>query len=700
MVAKKPTTDTKINDQGGALQMSFFTPESEWRPTPVSELPSWAGAKRIAIDCETRDPQLRELGPGPRRDGYVTGWAFAIEGGPQFYLPYRHEGGDNLPEDEVLRYLRENMKGFTGDYVGANLSYDVDYAATDDLVFHSDAKFRDIQIADPLIYELHYSFSLKEIGKRWGVESKKEELLEQAAKAYGLSPKGGMWRLPARYVGEYAQSDVSSPLELYAKQRIDIERKGLQRVFDLETDVLPVLVRMRQRGVRIDQDKLAQISKWSLDEEGAALARVRHATGVHITVGDVWKPGALAPALEQIGVKLHKTKSGAPQIDADLLDSLNHPVASDIKRARKINKIRTTFAASVERYMVNGRLHCSIHQIAREDEKGDQKGARYGRCSATDPNLQQQPNPEKEPEIAGEWRKIYIPEEGAIYGVNDFSQQEPRWTTHFAAVMDLPKAREAAKRYRDDPTVDNHDMMTRLVNGDDYVNKLLDKMAGEELSAANYKIYKGLRGESKAIFLGLCYGEGGPKLCQDLGKPTRWMLTVGWGRNKDVIYFDKKKDALAERFERQTGYVREAAGEEGQSIIDRFDSKVPFVRMLAKEASDKANSVGFVKTILGRRLHFKARDDGGYDFTHKALNRVIQGSSADQTKQALVDMDRAGYFIQLQVHDEIDGSYGSVEEAKSAGKIMKDSILGICQPLVPFNVDTECGPSWGEIKEV
>jgi DNA polymerase I-like protein with 3'-5' exonuclease and polymerase domains len=77
---------------------------------------------------------------------------------------------------------------------------------------------------------------------------------------------------------------------------------------------------------------------------------------------------------------------------------------------------------------------------------------------------------------------------------------------------------------------------------------------------------------------------------------------------------------------------------------------------------------------------------------------VIQGSSADQTKLALVQLDRAGYYLQLQVHDETDGSFGSVAEAKAAGDIMRDCILERCDPWVPFKVDTECGPSWGEIK--
>lgn len=673
--------------------MSFFTPESSWSSPKISDLPSWSGAKRIALDCETKDTQLRDLGPGPRRGGYTTGWAFKIEGGPKHYLPMRHEGGDNLPVDEVLRYLRDNLKNFDGEIVGANLSYDIDYAETDGIKFHPGVKFRDVQVADPLIYELHRSYSLKNIGERWNIKGKETTVLFEAARSMGLDPGQGMWRLPARYVGEYAENDVDAPLLIYKKQREAIDRDGLWQIFDLETALLPILVKMRQRGVRIDFDKLRAIENWSHAEESEALRLIKHETGVHIDVGGVWKAGAMAPALEAIGVKLKRTSTGAPSIDADLLNGLDHPVAKAMKHARKVNKMRTTFAASIRKYETNGRIHCSFHQIIAQSDNGrDQKGVRYGRLSATDPNLQQQPSPDRDPVIAGEWRKIFIPEEGAIWGCNDYSQQEPRWTTHFAAVLDLPKAQEAAKRYRNDPTTDNHDMMTRLIHSDEQV----DKWLAEDPKGA----YKVNRGYSKNIFLGLCYGEGGAKLCANIGKPTRWALIKGYGRNREIKYFKNRHEAWKERADSGEGYIKEMAGLEGQEILNNFDEEVPYVRKIAFKAKERAETVGFVRTITGRRLHFEQRPDGTYDWTHKALNRVIQGSSADQTKKAVIDLDRNGYYLQLQIHDEIDGSYGSVAEAKAAGDLMKTSILEICDPLVPFNVDTECGPSWGELTNV
>ncbi len=221
-MSKGRKTDLNL---GGSLQMSFFTPNSDWRPPDINSLPSWKGAKRIAIDCETKDPQLMDLGPGTMRDGHTVGWAFAIEGGPRHYLPFGHQGGDNLDKGAVLAYIRDQAKYFDGEYVGANLAYDYDYALNDGIQFHPDAIFRDVQIADPLIYELHFSYSLKNIGERYGIESKNEDLLYEAARSLGLDPKKGLWRLPARFVGAYAERDVESPLRILRAQEEKINEQ-------------------------------------------------------------------------------------------------------------------------------------------------------------------------------------------------------------------------------------------------------------------------------------------------------------------------------------------------------------------------------------------------------------------------------------------------------------------------------------------
>lgn len=648
------------------MQLPLFEPPCEWKPPVLGDLPSWREAKRVAIDVETRDDHIKTLDIGNRRGGYICGYSFAIEDGPKHYVPIRHAGGDNVDAAQAMQYLRDQFKDFTGDIVGANLSYDLDYLWDEGIDTSRVRYFRDIQIADPLIYELHFSYSLKNIAQRYGFAGKREDTLREAAQAYGVDPKGGLWKLPGRFVGEYGEGDVDEPLKILRRQERLIDEKDLWDIYNLESQVLPVLVRMRRRGVRINLQRLEQIETWSLTQEGEALARVKQDTGVNIAVGDVWKAGAVAPALHALGVDLPKTDQGKDSIKKDILAEIDHPVARAIAWARKVNKLRTTFAASVRKYEVDGRIHCTFNQIARETEGGDQKGARYGRLSCTDPNLQQQPARD---EFSKDWRKIYEPEEGTLWCSNDYSQQEPRWTTHFSCIAKpggLPGALEAAKAYHDDPLLDNHTFMAELTG-------LPRKFA-------------------KNIYLGLCYGEGGAKLCRDVGKPTRWALASGRGRDRRVDYFLDRQDAMRARAEKGDGYVFETAGEEGQQIIDTFDQRAPFIKMLAKQAEDTVKKRGYIITGGGRKLNFEQNADGSYEWTHKALNRLIQGTSADQVKKALVALDAEGYHVMLQVHDEICSSVKTEEEGKAQAEIMRD----IMPAKVPFRVDTEIGASWGD----
>lgn len=657
----------------GEGQLPLFLPESNWRPPEMSSLPNWGAAKRIAIDCETHDAQLTTLGIGVRRGAYAVGYSVAIEDGPSFYLPTRHEGGDNLDEAQVLGYMREQARQFKGDIVGANLSYDLDYLWDAGIEFDKAARFRDIQIADPLIYELHMSYSLANIGARHGVGAKDEALLKAAAQAFNVDAKKGLWKLPARYVGQYAEQDARLPLAVLRSQETMLDRDNLWDIWNLESRVLPILVKLRRRGVRINADKLDQIELWAKEEERKALAVIKDATGLHYTLDQLTRTDVAVQILQAIGVpadSLPRTSTGKDSVDKGVLARLKGPVPAAVLHGRKVNKLRNTFVESIRRYMVNGRIHCTFNQIARETEGGDQQGARYGRLSAVDPNMQQQPSRD---DFAKMWRSIYIPEDGKIWGCLDYSQQEPRWTTHFAASTNLDAqriAQEAAQAYWDDPKLDNHDFMAKLT---------------------------GLpRKYAKNIYLGLCYGEGGYKLCEDLGLPTRWAVQRP-GRGGETWFHPTRMLAMQHRSELNDGKVRvyPTAGEEGQNILNTFDARAPFIKQLANKATERARARGYIVTAGGRRLHFPTDDRGNYEWTHKALNRLIQGSSADQMKTAMVTIDdqMPDVFIQLQVHDELDGSFDNREQAEAVAQLMREAIPGT---KVPFRVDVEMGPSWGE----
>lgn len=628
-------------------QIPLFTPTSDWKPTPVSEMPSWEGAKRVCIDTETFDPNLRSLGPGVRRDGKIIGISFAIEDGPQHYLPVRHPE-DNLNPDQVFAYLADQAKSFKGDLVGMNLSYDLDYLAEEGVEFKQVKFFRDVGIADALIDELQDSYSLESIAARHGMKGKDLAEVTEAARVYvdsGRKPKDprlSMHLIPGRFVAAYAIGDVKLPLLISRRQEKIIDDQDLWNIYNLESRVIPVLLKMRRRGIKIDQNKLDEVEMWALREEKEALRAVKEFTNVEIPVGGVWKANLVVKALSAIGISTSMTSKGQPNIDKDFLEGVDHEVAKSLSWARKVNKLRTTFVASVRQHMTNGRIHCVFNQLARDDDAGGGvRGVRYGRLSCEHPNMQQQPSRD---EFASMWRSIYVPNDGGKWGTLDYSQQEPRMLTHYAVLAKCCMAEKAANRYREDPNTDNHQMMADLT---------------------------GLpRKYAKSIYLGLCYGMGGAKLSREVDLPTKRI------------------------FSQKAGRWIEVAGDEAQEVLDKFNEHAPFVKELAQMTERAARERGWIRTVCGRKCRFPKDAVGNFDWCHKALSRLIQGSTADQTKLAMVEVDAAGYELQLQVHDELDLTVKDKKQAKKIASIMME-----CLPLqVPSKVDVEIGPSWGEAK--
>jgi len=657
------------------LQQPFHDPQSDWKPPRLSELPDWTNAERVAIDTETRDPQLTKLGPGVRRDGYVVGISFALEGGPAFYLPIRHQcSWDNMDEASAWNYLRAQARAFRGTIVGMNLPYDLDYLAENDVVFRNAEWFRDVGVAAPLIDERHMKYSLDAIAKRAHVPMKDETLLRWAAKRWCMNPKSELWRMPARHVADYAIRDVTLPLELLRIQEDDIRDQDLHRVWDLESRLLPVTVKMRRRGVKIDTDELDKVRQWAAEQEQGFLDRIRHATGVEIPAADINKKQHIAAAIAEIGYELPRTApsksypTGQPKTDADTMGAIDHDVARWYLRAKKFHKMGNDFVNSVIRHMTHGRLHCTLKQIkGTSDGQDDDSGAAYGRTSMSNVNLQQQYNPEKEPEISGRWRKIFLPDDGKLWAACDYSAQEPRMVVHYAAAAGCPGGEEMARKWTENPDMCLHTESAIMIGEPCKVCK------GPGCPKCNHSGYN--RKDAKTIFLGLAYGMGGGKLCINLGLPTRTKTIPGtWKQSMD----GKDREILV-------------AGPEGEALIEKYHGMVPFMRALTAQTKRAAEKRGRIVTFGGRRCRFPKKR-GRYDWTHKALNRLIQGSAADQTKLALVKADAAGLAVQLCIHDEITMSVADRSEAERLATIMRECV----QLKVPSKVDVEVGPSWGE----
>ena len=258
--------------------------------------------------------------------------------------------------------------------------------------------------------------------------------------------------------------------------------------------------------------------------------------------------------------------------------------------------------------------------------------------------------------IEEKWRRVLVPDDGKRWFKCDLGQQEPRLTVHFAELCGLPGSTQAGNAFRDDPCFDPYQLMVELCK----------TPADTDL--------KQLRNELKEVYLGKCYGMGGGKLSKKLKLPTVWKSNP--------------------RF--NNGEPYEAAGPEAQDKIDRFDLGVPYVKALARLCTKSAKLKKYIIAIGNRRIRFELNENGEIRDEHKAISKLIQGSAAHQTKKALVDLDRAGFPLQLTVHDEFGYSGDDETQARHMGEITCDAVV----IRVPFRCDIEAGPNYGELKKL
>ena len=618
-------------------QIPLFQPPSEW--TPPERLPDLSDAKEIAIDLETHDPNIKETGPGwAVGNGYIAGIAIAVEGW-KGYFPIRHEGGGNFDE-RILKKQVQRIMDLPCDKIFHNAAYDVGWLRWWGVEVKG--KIIDTLIAAPLIDENRFRYSLNELGKDYLKETKSEALLYEAAKEWGVNAKAEMWKLPAMYVGPYAEQDADLTLRLWNYFKVELIRQELSSIFDLETRLFPCLLDMKTKGVRVDLEKAEKIKKDLQKKEDFLLFQIKKDTGVDV---DIWAAVSVAKAFDKLDIRYERTaKSDQPKFDKNFLSTHKHPLAKMVVQAREFNKARTTFIDTILTHQHHGRIHADINQM-----RSDTGGTVTGRFSYSNPNLQQIPARNKD--IGPLIRSIFVPDEGCKWGSFDYSQQEPRVLVHFAALTGggLKGADEVIESYKtEDP---------------DFHQAVAD-MAGID------------RRTAKTINLGMMYGMGKGKLASELG----------------------------------------LGKEDTEDLFAKFHANVPFVKQLMEQATRKADNVGFLRTLLGRKCRFdlweprvfgihkalplwEAEKEYGRDlkraWTYKALNRLIQGSSADMTKKAMVDLYEEGIIAHIQVHDELNCSIDSDGEKNKIKEIMENTV----ELKVPLKVDAEIGPSWGEIKK-
>ena len=651
------------------MKIPKYLTQTEWvQPTEYPDLRSY---DEISIDLETRDPNLKSKGSGAvTGNGEVVGIAVATFN-DKWYFPIAHGEGPNMNRAKTLEWFKDICE-CPATKIFHNAMYDVCWIRN--LGIKINGLIVDTMIACSVLDENRFAYTLNALSWHYLNEGKNEKALNEAAKSRGLDPKAEMWKLPASEVGAYAEKDAELTFKLWQHVKKLLVEDDCEDIFNLETDLFPCLVDMRFLGVRVDVTRANQLKKELTTQEERLIHQVKIETGVET---QIWAARSIQKVFEHLKLPFEKTvKTGAPSFTKNFLSNHEHPVIKMIAEARKINKVNTTFIDTILRHEHNGRIHAEINQI-----RSDDGGTVTGRFSYSNPNLQQ--IPAKDPNTGPLIRSLFLPEEGCKWGTFDYSQQEPRLVTEYALRFGLASVNKIADAYDTDPKADFHQTVADMA--------------------------KIPRGQAKVINLGLFYGMGKAKLEAELG-----------------VSKDKAKE-----------------------LFDTYHGKVPFVKQLTNQLMSAAQDQGRIKTILNRKCRFpkyepilKGSDWGRFvpaqdhermlelqamgefmkdeegefikdkdgnkqknywhenghrrAFTYKALNKLIQGSAADMTKKAMLELYKEGITPHIQIHDELDISIplGENDNSKDIIKIMETAV----KLQIPNKVDYESGPNWGNIK--
>jgi|TARA_B110000259_G_scaffold185270_1_gene233929 DNA polymerase I-like protein with 3'-5' exonuclease and polymerase domains len=627
-----------------SLQMAMFANKNEW--VPPLELPDITGASKIAIDVETRDPNLKVNGPGwPTGDGEVVGYAVAVDGW-SCYLPIRHLGGGNLDERIVNRWLKKVFE-CPADKIMHNAQYDLGWIKQ--MGFTVNGRIIDTMIVASLLDENRFSYSLNALCYDLLNKTKSEKALTEAAREFGVDPKAEMWKMPAMYVGPYAEADAELTLELWNYFSIKLSQEDLWGVANLELDLLPCLVDMTMRGVRVDVNRVERTRDSLLKREREVLKELKRVAGSGV---EIWAAQSLAKSFDNLGIQYPKTEKGAPSFTKLFLQEHNHPVAKLIVEARNLNKTSGTFINSIMKHChADGRIHSHVNQL-----RSDDGGTVSGRISMRNPNLQQ--IPARDPIYGPMIRSLFLPEEGDKWAAIDFSQQEPRILVHYAHVygktrgIPLEGASDFVEAYNNKPETDFHSLVAEMANIP--------------------------RKQAKTINLGLIYGMGVNKMSDQLDISVDEAKGLVKQYHARVPFVKGLMTGVMNRLNDKSsgGALRSLEGRKC-----RFDMWEPDTFAMNKALPYKEAVDAYGPTTRLKRA-----------YTYKALNRLIQASAADMTKKAMVNLYKMGKLPMLQIHDELAMSVGSLEEAQEIAKVMENAV-----PLeVPNVCDIEMGPSWGE----
>lgn len=662
------------------LRVPPAVPETGWRP-PTS-FPNFDGVSVISFDVETRETDF-DNGPGwARGKGHIVGFSVAARKGKsaetgKWYFPIRHEvnGEDNLDPQQCLAWLKYWLEQESIPKVGANLLYDMGWLTTENIFVRG--RLHDVQFAQALLDETSDT-NLDFLARKYLKRNKtSDELYEWLALAYGgdagPAQRENIWRAPPRLVGPYGEDDADLPLRIFEEQHPLLASEGLLNVFALENRLIPLLIKMRLRGVRVDVARAAELHHKLggelIEREGALAAGCGFAVNVN-------SGGSVAKLFDHVGISyLKNPDTGKPIFQKEFLKGIDHPVAKEVLAIRETKKLRSTF---LESYILkshrNGIIHCQFHPLRDASDGGDSSGTKTGRFASSTPNLQNIPVRSKLGKLI---REIFVAHHGHMrWRKFDYSQIEYRMLAHFATnEKNGASADQLRAEYNANPNTDYHNRVMLKFAAKAGIN--LDAMTPEEKDTFRKPI--------KNVNFGLLYGQ------------TEKALAL--------------KSGLTQL--------------QAREFFADYHQSAPYVKSTMEAIEGEVYGKGFVQTIIDRRTRFNLWESSGRErtqalpyhaalreyggairraYAYRGVNYKLQGSAADVIKIAMDNAHTQGIFDVigyplLQVHDELDFSEIDDSPAQTEAYAYLTHVLENSVKLnVPVKVDSSHGTTWAQAK--
>ena len=594
--------------------------------------PNLESAPIISVDIETYDPELSTKGPSNYRKpkGHILGVAIDVGDFAEYY---------DYSNEHDRQYIKDVM-ALPAPKIGHSLLYDVDWLQSEGIGVNG--KLIDVMIAEALINNEKESYALDSIGRDYLQQTKEDTEIILALNKLGITPtksrpaQNYLHMLDHDTVRPYALQDVHIPLGAWPRMERLLEHHSLDKLFDLESELIRVLLYMRQIGVPYDID----VSQQCTDKINEIYLDTKRRLKEDYGGVNVNSPQQVAYIFDKVGISYPYTEKGNPSFTREYLEQLieqeelEHYSNVDyfpslVYNARRLGKSERDYISGIRDNFLcadQKTIRCSFHQT----RDANNFGTVSGRFSSSKPNLQQITSAERDDFLGGLCRRPFIPLPEHDWVKIDYSQIEYRFMAHYAKG---PGSSEIRRSYNDDPDTDYHKYIVDLTGLD--------------------------RPVAKNFNFGLAFGMG-------IGKMRR---IYGWDEYK------------------------------AYEMQETYHDNVPFVKFTMNDVGNVAKRRGYIKTILGRIAKLPDKRKAYVMFNRLIQGSaadLIKRAMVDIYKSGLLNY----VSMHLTVHDENDFSIPKGAKQTELISELKHMMETAIPLRVPVIAEASIGPNWGDVEKI